>query len=379
MLDGGQNIGKWTVQQVLRKSGTGVSYLCAPTEGGDLAVVKVFDHQSLHRGKERFQRFTSMLARLNHPGIPRYIGTVGDPPAIACAYVEGTFLNERLESGPLEPRQVLSLARELAATLSYLHGEDIVHRAIKSEAVYLTQEGQAQLMDFGVALESEEERLTQAGAVVGTLRILPPEAFESGREGPPYDLYALGVLLYEALTGQKAFGNPDGSRVRTTQVLQRKLSTPCLDPGEGVTPELRSLVQDLTRQDPVARPAVAMDVIHRLRGVRIKAHTAGGAGADLLANLKAARAQQAAAPAAAPPTPQPNPVPAPSPPTTPRPPVQPAPAPALAPRTSPTVQAPQAEPPPAAPIDRSLWIAVAAGGVLALLGFVVFLLIVGIG
>jgi len=373
VLQTGQSLGKWTVDRVLRKSGTGISYLCRPTGGGDAAVIKVFDHKSLHRGEERYTRFTRMLARLNHPGIPRYIGTVQDPPGIACEYHEGTFLNERLEHGPLEPRAVLSLARELAATLHYLHSEDIVHRSVKPEAVFLAQEGQAQLMDFGVALESEEERLTQAGAVVGTLRILPPEAFESGQEGPAYDLYALGVLLFEAVTGAKAFGNPDGSKIRTTQVLKRKMTTACLDPGDEVPGALRELICDLTRQDPAERPPQAMDVVTRLRGVRIKAHAAGNAGADLLANLKAARSKPAAEPVpAAARSPEPV-VPAAPPVATPI----AAPEPALAPRTSPAVQAPAPEPAPAAPVDRSLIIAVVAGGLLAVIGGLVFMLLAG--
>jgi serine/threonine protein kinase len=318
-------------------------------------VVKVFDHESLDRGKERFQRFTRMLARLNHPGIPRYIGAVADPPAIACEYTKGTFLNEQLVHGPLDPRATLSLARELSATLSYLHSEGIVHRAVKPEAVFITEEGQAQLMDFGVALESEEERLTQAGAVVGTLRILPPEAFESGQEGPAFDLYALGVLLHEALTGVKAFGNADGSKVSTSQLLTRKMTTEFLDPGEDAPQALRELVQDLTRMDTNERLSDAMKVVVRLQGVKIRSAKAGSAGSDLLANLQAARSQAAPEqPAPVLPVPEaaaPSPVAAPQP--------------VLAPRTSPAVVAPPAEPAPAAPIGRSLIIAIAAVVLLA--------------
>jgi len=380
VLQAGQTLGKWTVESVLRKSGTGVSYLCRPTGGGDAAVIKVFDPKSLHRGQERYTRFTRMLGRLNHPGIPRYIGTVQDPPGIACEYQEGVFLNDRLKEGPLAPRTVLSLARELAATLHYLHSEDIIHRSVKPEAVFLATQGQAQLMDFGVALESEEERLTQAGAVVGTLRILPPEAFESGQEGPAYDLYALGVLLFEAVTGKKAFGNPDGSKVRTTQVLQRKLSTPCLDPGDDVPTALRELICDLTRQDAAQRPESAMAVVSSLRGVRIKSHGAPNAGADLLANLKAARSKPQTPVATPPPRATAAPV-VPAAPAAPVAPVvsapSPPPAPELAPRTSPAVQAPPAEPAPAAPVDRSLIIAMLAGAALAVVGAVVFLVMRG--
>lgn len=374
MLQAGQTLGKWTVESLLRKSGTGASYLCRPTGGGDPAVIKVFDPKSLQRGRERYIRFTKMLGRLNHPGIPRYIGTVQDPPAIACEYHEGVFLNDRLKDGAMAPRAVLSLARELAATLHYLHSEDIIHRSVKPEAVFLATHGQAQLMDFGVALESDEERLTQAGAVVGTLRILPPEAFETGREGPAYDLYALGVLLFEAVTGTKAFGNPDGSKVRTTQVLQRKLSTPCLDPGDDVPTALRDMICDLTRQDEAERPASAMAVVTSLQGVKIKSQGPPSAGADLLANLKAARSGKASKPAA-PPAQSASPAPAALEPVAVA--APPAPAPELAPRTSPAVQAPQSELPPAAPVDRSLIIAMMAGGALALVGAVLFLMLKG--
>ncbi len=302
MLERGDIVGKWTVAQVLRKSTTGTAYLCEPlSPGATPAVIKVFDFQSLDRGKERFERFAKMLARLNHPGVPRYIGFVADPPSVACDWRQGTFLDKRLAVRPLSQRDVLDLARGLAATLAYLHSEDIIHRAVKSETVFLPDDGQAQLMDFGVALESEEERLTQAGSVVGTLRILPPEAFESGNEDGTWDLYALGILLYEALLGREAFCDPDGTPATTTKLLRRKLQTPHLDPGEGVHEALRTVIRAMTSRDLTARPATGGEVVQALADVRIKSDVPPPASA-LLANLKASaekrrQAEQAPAPA----------------------------------------------------------------------------------
>ncbi len=298
MLQSGQTIGKWKVERKLRQSNTGVSYLCCAPGGTLRAIVKVYAHKDLQRGTERFERFTRMLARLNHPGIPRYIGTIADPPAIASAYREGKLLSERIERGPMDPRVVLGLARELAATLAYVHGEDIIHRAVKPETVFLPDDGQAQLVDFGVALESEEERLTESGSLVGTLRILPPETLEGSQEGPGYDLYGLGLVLYEALTGTRAFHGEDGSVLSPGKLLQLKLSTAFLDPGEDIPAPLRDLVRDLTLRDPDERLSDSMDVVKRLRGVRLDARKPGQSGLDLLASLHAARTKKPVGPTA---------------------------------------------------------------------------------
>src|SRR5262249_50410909 len=146
-------------------------------------------------------------------------------PYLATGFVQGQALASALREGPLPPEQAARIARDLALALGYAHSRGVVHRDVKPANVLLDDKGEPQLVDFGLAWRggpaevagpvSEEEkqtrvlggRLTQRGAVLGTPEYLAPEAFGEAEAGarPAADQYALGMTLYEMLTGRVAF------------------------------------------------------------------------------------------------------------------------------------------------------------------------------
>ena len=164
--------------------------------------------------RERFRREARMAARLSHPAIVQVHDILqgaqeGDLDHIVMEYVEGESLRDMVECGPLKIGQVLELARELADGLEAAHRQGIVHRDLKTENVLVTPEGRPKITDFGIAkrllAEDGEESLTADDAVVGTCRSMSPEQARGEPVDYRTDLFAFGVLLYEALTGISPF------------------------------------------------------------------------------------------------------------------------------------------------------------------------------
>jgi WD40 repeat protein/tRNA A-37 threonylcarbamoyl transferase component Bud32 len=165
---------------------------------------------------QRFRREARAAAGLRHPHIvPLFeTGEADGHLYLASAYVAGLTLEETLakqDQRPLPPKQAAQIVRQLADALAYAHGQGVLHRDVKSANVLLDQHGEPQLLDFGLARRAEDvDRMTVAGAVLGTAAYLAPEAArgDEGRWTQAVDQYALGVLLYELLTGHTPFTGP---------------------------------------------------------------------------------------------------------------------------------------------------------------------------
>lgn len=170
---------------------------------------------------ERFEREARALARLVHPGIVAVhaYGREGELCWLVMECVEGPTLRELLRDGPLEPARALALAGELCAALQYAHARGVVHRDVKPENVLIDAEGHAKIADFGLAKVLGEPAalvsLTASQQVLGTLRYMAPEQLDRPLEvDHRADLYALGVVLYEMLTGEVPMGRFDLPSVR---------------------------------------------------------------------------------------------------------------------------------------------------------------------
>jgi eukaryotic-like serine/threonine-protein kinase len=167
---------------------------------------------------ERFRREARSVARLNHPHIVTVIdageepahdgagGGVGGTPYIVLEYVEGETLKEMIRrEGPLEITQAIAYAIEIARALGAAHEQLIVHRDVKPQNVLIGEEGGAKITDFGIARTLTEEGLTVAGRVLGTTDYVSPEQALGQSVTGQSDLYSLGIVLYEMLTGQVPF------------------------------------------------------------------------------------------------------------------------------------------------------------------------------
>jgi hypothetical protein len=168
-----------------------------------------------HKVLERFYQEARAAATLEHPNLcPIYdVGAIDGTPYLTMAFVEGCPLSEVIrDDQPLEPARAVALVHQLAVALQVAHARGVIHRDLKPSNVMLNRRGEPVVMDFGLArrAQSGEARLTHDGSLVGTPAYMPPEQVQGqvDVQGPACDIYALGVILYEALTGRLPFQGP---------------------------------------------------------------------------------------------------------------------------------------------------------------------------
>jgi WD40 repeat protein/DNA-binding winged helix-turn-helix (wHTH) protein len=158
--------------------------------------------------KDRFLREARAAAKLDHPHIA-VVHDIGEGPDgrmyLAMAHYRGGSLKQKLEGGPLPVEEAVELARQIAEGLAAAHGQGIVHRDIKPANVMLTDEGQAKIVDFGLARGVGDTTLTRFGSTVGTVLYMSPEQARGEGVDPRSDLWSLGVALYEVISGERPF------------------------------------------------------------------------------------------------------------------------------------------------------------------------------
>jgi serine/threonine-protein kinase len=192
---------------------------------------------------ERFRREARSVARLNHPHIVTVIdageepsqdgdGGAGETPYIVLEYVEGETLKQLIRrEGSLEVTQAIAYAIEIARALGAAHERMIVHRDVKPQNILISEEGGAKITDFGIARTLTEEGLTVAGRVLGTTDYVSPEQALGQAVTGQSDLYSLGVVLYEMLTGQVPFAGETPVAVAMRHVREQVPDVQQLRPG----------------------------------------------------------------------------------------------------------------------------------------------------
>ena len=211
--------------------------------------------------RARVAREAQVTGRLgDHPNVITVYdtGEYDGLPYLVLRAMTGGSLADLLERERPSIARVIGLGREIAAALAHAHAHDVVHRDIKPDNVWLAADGSAAVGDFGIAHLLGAERLTAEGVVVGTVRYLSPEQIRGEDVGASSDLYALGVTLYELVTGHPPFTAKDA-----TQVLTQHLTSIPVPPSESepaVPPALERLILALLAKDPALRPPSADDV-----------------------------------------------------------------------------------------------------------------------
>jgi serine/threonine-protein kinase len=222
--------------------------------------------------RARFLREARLTAALRHPAIVQVFDLVseGGDDHIVMEHVAGTTLRERLrKEGPLRPAQGLPLAATVAEGLAEAHRHGIVHRDLKSENVLLAAGGQPRIADFGIARRppgpGENDTLTDAGAVLGTYRVMSPEQARGEPTDARSDLFAFGVLLYEMFTGQSPFLADNG--LATLQRVLHHRPPPASEINPEIPGGLSELIDHLLEKQPLLRPRDAGEVAQRLRAL----------------------------------------------------------------------------------------------------------------
>ena len=275
MQQPGDHIDIWVVERALGSGGMGSVYRCHNRSASRiLAAVKGLD-TGLRRHPEseaRFVREAEILFHLDHPNIVkvRNVRTDTDPPYLEMEFVEGESLEDHLQRGPLSQSRGLKLMRQCSSALCYLHEQGVCHRDIKPANLLIQPDGVVKLVDFGLAVEMDATRITQQGMAFGTVSYAPPEWIAPDRlDARLWDVYALGVVFFEALTGALAFpvSGQGSSRQQAMQVIVGKQGHPPLDPGPRFHDSVRSLIRDMTHADPEQRLGSMAAVKQRVRAL----------------------------------------------------------------------------------------------------------------
>ena len=232
----GSSISHYRILERLGGGGMGVVY-----KGWDLrleryAAVKFLSpHRSSSEDfKRRFAREARTASRLEHPNICTVFETdVTDDGRlfIAMAFCEGESLKRKIERGPLPLQEALAIAAQVASGLAAAHDKGVVHRDVKPANVMVADDGRVKIVDFGIARLADETRLTRTGDVMGTTAYISPEQFLSAETDHRTDLWSLGVVLYEMLTGRLPWVNGDERELINAIVKRQPRPISTLRPG----------------------------------------------------------------------------------------------------------------------------------------------------
>ncbi len=207
----GEKLDQYELTELIARSGMASIFKGRDLTNGTTVAIKVpylqFESDVVFYG--RFQREEEIGHRLNHPNIIRVLTPRHKSRMyIAMEYIDGISLRAMMrDKRPLDTAKGLDIARQICGALVYMHSQGVVHRDLKPENILVTESGQVKIMDFGIALDESARRLTWSGlsSTIGTPDYMAPEQVSGRRGDVRTDIYALGTMLYEMLTGNLPF------------------------------------------------------------------------------------------------------------------------------------------------------------------------------
>lgn len=291
--------GRYVLHDRVGRGGMATVYRAEDSHLGRTVAIKM-----IHEGEgpiasiERAHTEKALLASLSHPSLVTLHDaqlSPGRPQYLVMEFVDGPTLAERMAAGPLPPRDVARITRDLAEGLTAVHAAGIVHRDVKPSNVLLAKgrTGRpvaAKLADFGIACSVENPRLTTPGIVLGTLTYMAPEQLRDLDPGTPVDVFALGLVVLEALTGEPGYPSLMSGRAAA---IARLAEPPTLS--ETVPEEWRDLLARMTRLEPSERPAA--DEVARAARSLLRGYSANSQGTAVAAAAAAIVASAGTTPA----------------------------------------------------------------------------------
>ena len=272
--------GRYTVEALLGRGGMAEVYRATDVPLGRSVALKVFSVETEGAaGVGRESAEIQFLASLNHHALVTLFdasiegGDGGEPSFLVMELVDGPTLKERIAAGPIAEIDVAQMVVDLAEALHVVHTGGVVHRDVKPANILLNPsalpavEFRAKLSDFGIAYLIDSTRLTMPGTVIGTAAYLSPEQARGAAPGPAADVYSLGLVALESLTGVRAF---EGNMIES--ISARLVSDPPI-PAD-LAPSWASLFAGMTNRDPALRPT-ALEVVERARSIERELYAGG--------------------------------------------------------------------------------------------------------
>jgi eukaryotic-like serine/threonine-protein kinase len=260
----GAKVGKYTLTQVLGQGGYGDVHLGVSSAGPKVAV-KILNARA-SRDEDtvaRFKREADTGQRLEHPSIVRIVevGSSRGRHYIVMELMRGGSLRQMLDRADTPPNDVLAVLAEVASALAFAHAQGVVHRDVKPENVLLTKAGRAKVADFGLARAADQSSMTTEGRILGTAVYMSPEQVRGQRATAASDVYSVGIMIYEAITGMLPF-TADSQLGYLYQHAEVEPPRPVIRAGYPTT--LGNLALACLAKDAAARPTMDQ-IAERLR------------------------------------------------------------------------------------------------------------------
>jgi serine/threonine-protein kinase len=271
---------RYRIERPLGEGGIGRVYEARHLTLGRMVALKVLltQYESIPVLKQRFEREARALAALSHPNIVTVtdFGVADGNPYIVMELLEGRDLSQVLAGEPLAPERALDIVRQTLRALAYAHEQGLVHRDLKPHNVFVRALGDGtdhvEVLDFGLArflgdAAKSSPKLTKAGALIGTPAYMAPEQASGEEVDARADIYAVGCVLFEALTGRRVFESKDPGEMLRAHLLTAPPALSQADPGLEVSPRLEALVQRALSKSPAQRFASAKEMIAELDAI----------------------------------------------------------------------------------------------------------------
>jgi serine/threonine protein kinase len=267
-LEAGAQLDSYRIEAPIARSGMASIYRAVDLRDNRVVALKI-PHPDMEADPilfDRFQREASIGEKLSHPGVMRVIG--GETHSrvyMVMEWCEGRLLRDILNDGRMEQGRAIAIAVAVLDALEYIHENGVVHRDLKPENIMVDSEDNVKLIDFGIAGDAGARRLTYANltAALGSPNYISPEQVRGKRGDGRSDIFAMGVILYEMLTGQVPFAGSNPMEVINDRLLNYPTPPTVVDPS--ISPQLQEVIYRALERDPQNRYARARDFARDLQ------------------------------------------------------------------------------------------------------------------
>jgi len=266
-LETGSQLDSYRIEAPVARSGMASIYRAVDTRDNRIVALKI-PHPDLEADPilfDRFKREAGIGEKLRHPRVMRvYGGEERSRIYMVMEWCEGRLLRQILDEGRISPDRAILITIAVLEALQYIHDNGVVHRDMKPENVMVDPNDDVKLIDFGIASDAGARRLTYANitATLGTPNYISPEQVKGKRGDGRSDIYAIGVMLYEMLTGKMPFTGTNPMQVMNDRLLNCPVPPTVLNPT--ISPQLQEVIYRALERDPKNRYAKASEFAHDL-------------------------------------------------------------------------------------------------------------------